>query len=153
MAKVGEFYITPDGNAWEKNKYAVREKIGLGLGDWRRVAVTQSHFMAKRIMKALTEQAKRDPLCGVDVEKEKEEIYKKQQERMIAHAWENAGRFMLEELEEQEQKKRDDIKQHQFVAGKLTIQTPRGATIITKQNGMFICQHKGGDAELAITIE
>ncbi len=146
MVKVGEFYISSDGHAWEKDRFSVREKMGIGPGEWRRVASIQSHFQAKRIMKALNEQAERDLLHGVDVEEEMTKVW---QEELAAE-------------EAEKKKKRDEIGRQfvagkltiqQFVAGKLAIQTPRGATIITKDNGVFICSHRGGGAGLTITIE
>ena len=161
MARVGEFYIASVKTAWERDRFAVREKMGIGLGDWRRVASANSHFQAKRIMTALTEQAKRDPLFRVDVDKEQEKIFKAAMEQ---HLWQQVGDKLLEYYKEQEEKKQArlvdiDIGKkreyiaRQFVAGRLTIQTPRGATIITKHEGTFICRHEGGDAALTITIE
>ncbi len=151
MAKVGEFYISSDGHAWEKDRFSVREKMGIGPGEWRRIASMQSHFQAKRIMKALTEQAKRDALFGVDVDKEQEDIFK---EALSQHAWRFALKKYAEDakVEDEKQRQREYIAR-QFVAGKLTIQTPRGATIITKQEGVHVCTHSGGDSHLTITIE
>ena len=159
MAKVGEFYIATVEEAMERrDRYAVRERVDVGPGGWRRIASTQSHWQAQRIMKALTEQAKRDPLHGVDVEKEVQAIFAA---KLTAHVWQVATEAMLKELEEaekerkkKEQEQREEIAR-QFVAGKLTIQTPRGATIITKggPTGITICTHKGGDEALTITIE
>ncbi len=140
MAKVGEFYISTVRTAWEKDRYAVREKTDIGPGEWRRVASCNSHFQALRIMKALTEQAKRSPLFGVKA-------------RTLSHAWDGATKSMLAELEERKkQQKRNEIAE-EFMAGtplkyldplSVTVSAPASATIITKQ---------GGDGQLTITIE
>ena len=158
VAKVGEFYIASIKPAWEKDRYQVREKMGIDVGNWRRVGSSQSHYQAVRIMEALTDQAKRDVLSGLDVHREQEKIL---QEKLTAYAWQFASESMLKEIEESEKKKKaEDAKQAardniaaQFVAGKLTFQMPKGAVIVTKENGMHICTHRGGGAGLTITIE
>lgn len=158
MAKVGEFYIATEKDpAWQKDRYAVRERIGTEAGAWRRIASCNSHWNAVRILKAMTEEAKRDPLFTIDVNQMHEEVYK---ERLSAHAWQLAAAHLVKELEEEkaaEQEARERAHKYisrRFVAAKLTIQTPRGATILTKDGaGMQLCAHKGGDDGLTITIE
>lgn len=144
MAKIGEFYIATVKPAWEKDRYAVREKIGIGPGEWRRVGSSQSHYQAVRIMEALTDKAKHDdPLHGIDVGQEMEDILK---ERVASEAWTHVLKAMAEGLSLPLD---GELKSYG-----VTIRAPSGATITTHgQSGNHICTHKGGDERLTITIE
>lgn len=136
MAKVGEFYITTvRGPAWEKDRYAVREKIGIGPGEWRRIASTQSHFQAQRIIKTLTEATKSNLLYGIDVGQEMEDIYKERVASEVATFFEDAA----------DQPPLPSSQRYPSTKGRKI--TTRGS------DGRVICTHVGGSEPLTITIE
>lgn len=147
MAKVSEFFIhrTPVSQHLTNVRYEVRKQGYTNqVSDYQIVAACTTHYRATQVLKALTEQAKRDPLRGIDVQREYEHIYQGQLAQRardcIAEEF-AAGRLSLPA--------KGEIK-----ARGITIRTPEGVVITTRgENGSNICTHKGGSEKLTITIK
>ena len=141
MVKVGDFYIATVKTAWERDRWAVREKMGIGPGEWRRIASANSHFQAKRIMRALTEQAKRDPLNGMDLEVELEA--------------QMGGKIMNAALAELN--KQYDVELKKRAAEKIAAGFAAGQQVISgisdPDQDRTIKLRRGGASKLTITIE